>query len=31
MWRFRKVVNRYINPITRPFAKNLPSFAVLIH
>jgi deazaflavin-dependent oxidoreductase (nitroreductase family) len=31
MWRFRKVVNRYINPITRPVAKQLPSFAILTH
>jgi deazaflavin-dependent oxidoreductase (nitroreductase family) len=31
MWRFRRVVNRYINPITRPVAKRLPSFAVLTH
>lgn len=31
MWPFRKVVNRYINPVTRPVAKRLPSFAVLTH
>jgi deazaflavin-dependent oxidoreductase (nitroreductase family) len=31
MWRFRRVVNRYINPITRPVAKKLPSFAILAH
>jgi deazaflavin-dependent oxidoreductase (nitroreductase family) len=31
MWRFRKIVNRYVNPITRPVAKHLPSFAVLTH
>ena len=31
MWRFRYVVHRYINPITRPVAKRLPSFAVLTH
>lgn len=31
MWRFRQVVNRYINPITRPVAKKLPSFAILTH
>ncbi len=31
MWPLRKVVNRYINPITRPVAKNLPSFAILTH
>jgi len=31
MWRFRNIVKRYINPITRPIAKNLPTFAVLTH
>ena len=31
MWRFRRVVNRYVNPVTRPVAKRLPSFAVLTH
>jgi deazaflavin-dependent oxidoreductase (nitroreductase family) len=31
MWRFRKVVKRYVNPITRPVAKNLPTFAILTH
>jgi deazaflavin-dependent oxidoreductase (nitroreductase family) len=31
MWRFRRVVNRYINPITRPVAKKLRSFAILAH
>jgi hypothetical protein len=31
MWRFRHVVNRYINPITPPVAKKLPSFAILTH
>ena len=31
MWRFRHVVNRYVNPITRPVAKKLPGFAVLTH
>ena len=31
MWRFRQVVNRYINPITRPLAKRLPNFAILTH
>lgn len=31
MWRLRKVVNRYVNPVTRPVAKRLPSFAVLTH
>jgi deazaflavin-dependent oxidoreductase (nitroreductase family) len=31
MWRFRHVVRRYINPITRPVAKKLPGFAILTH
>jgi deazaflavin-dependent oxidoreductase (nitroreductase family) len=31
MWRFRHVVHRYINPITRPVAKKLPTFAILTH
>jgi deazaflavin-dependent oxidoreductase (nitroreductase family) len=31
MWRFRNVVNRYVNPLTRPVARRLPSFAVLMH
>jgi deazaflavin-dependent oxidoreductase (nitroreductase family) len=31
MWRFRHVVNRYVNPVTRPLARRLPSFAVLTH
>ena len=31
MWRFRRLVNRYVNPITRPVAKKLPAFAVLTH
>jgi deazaflavin-dependent oxidoreductase (nitroreductase family) len=31
MWRFRHVVNRYVNPITRPIAKRLPTFAILTH
>lgn len=31
MWRFRRFVNRYINPVTRPVAKSLPSFAILTH
>jgi deazaflavin-dependent oxidoreductase (nitroreductase family) len=31
MWRFRKVVNRYVNPITRPLARRLPTFAILTH
>jgi deazaflavin-dependent oxidoreductase (nitroreductase family) len=31
MWRFRNVVKRYVNPITRPVVKNLPTFAILTH
>ncbi len=31
VWRFRRLVNRYVNPITRPVAKKLPAFAVLTH
>ena len=31
MWRIRRSVNRYINPITRPLASRLPGFAILTH
>jgi deazaflavin-dependent oxidoreductase (nitroreductase family) len=31
MWRYRHVVHRYFNPLTRPFARRLPAFAVLTH
>ena len=31
MWRFRPVVQRYMNPITRPVASKLPAFAILTH
>jgi deazaflavin-dependent oxidoreductase (nitroreductase family) len=31
MWRLRHMVNRYVNPITRPVAKRLPNFAILTH
>jgi deazaflavin-dependent oxidoreductase (nitroreductase family) len=31
MWRYRRYVNRYLNPVTRPLAKRLPSFAILTH
>ena len=31
MWRFRPIVQRYINPLTRPVAKRLPTFAILTH
>jgi deazaflavin-dependent oxidoreductase (nitroreductase family) len=31
MWRLRRVVTRYVNPVTRPVARRLPSFAILTH
>jgi deazaflavin-dependent oxidoreductase (nitroreductase family) len=31
VWRFRHLVNRYVNPVTRPLARRLPSFAILTH
>ena len=31
MWRFRRGVNRYLNPITRRVANRLPGFAILTH
>jgi deazaflavin-dependent oxidoreductase (nitroreductase family) len=31
MWRYRHLVNRYVNPVTRPLARRLPSFAILTH
>ena len=31
MWRFRLVVQRYMNPIMRPVASKLPAFAILTH
>ena len=31
MWRVRRGVNRYMNPITRPLARRLPGFAILTH
>jgi deazaflavin-dependent oxidoreductase (nitroreductase family) len=31
MWRFRNVVKRYINPVTRRVATRLPSFGILTH
>ena len=31
MWGLRHVVNRYINPLTRPVARKLPTFAILTH
>jgi deazaflavin-dependent oxidoreductase (nitroreductase family) len=31
MWRFRNVVKRYVNPVTRPIARQLPTFGILTH
>ena len=31
MWRFRRFVNRFVNPVTRPVARRLPAFAILTH
>jgi deazaflavin-dependent oxidoreductase (nitroreductase family) len=31
MWRFRRVANRYLNRVTRPFAGRVPGFAILTH
>jgi deazaflavin-dependent oxidoreductase (nitroreductase family) len=31
MWRFRRGVNRYVNPVTRTLAPRLPGFAILVH
>jgi deazaflavin-dependent oxidoreductase (nitroreductase family) len=31
MWRFRRLVGRYVNPVTGPLAKRLPTFAILTH
>ena len=31
VWRFRRVVNRYLNPVMQAFAKRLPGFAILSH
>lgn len=31
MWRFRRVVTRHLNPIVRPLARRLPTFAILTH
>jgi deazaflavin-dependent oxidoreductase (nitroreductase family) len=31
VWRFRHAVGRYVNPVTRPLARRLPSFAILTH
>ena len=31
MWRFRRFVTRYANPVIRPAARHLPAFGVVIH
>jgi deazaflavin-dependent oxidoreductase (nitroreductase family) len=31
MWRFRRPVTRYVDPVLRPVARRLPSFGILIH
>jgi deazaflavin-dependent oxidoreductase (nitroreductase family) len=31
MWRLRPAVNRYLNPVARPVARRLPSFAIVTH
>src|SRR5262245_52758160 len=31
MWRFRSVVKRFVNPVTRPAARRLPTFGILTH
>jgi deazaflavin-dependent oxidoreductase (nitroreductase family) len=31
MWRLRPIVNRYLNRFTRPMARRLPGFAILMH
>ncbi len=31
MYGFRHVVGRYLNPVTKPFARRLPGFAILTH
>ena len=31
VWRFRRGVNRYVNPVTRRLAARLPMFAILTH
>jgi deazaflavin-dependent oxidoreductase (nitroreductase family) len=31
MWRFRRVVRRYLNPVTRHAARKLPTFGLLSH
>ncbi len=31
MWRVRRFVNRYMNPVMRPVVKKLPFFAIVTH
>ena len=31
VWRFRRLVNRDVDPVARPVARKLPAFAVLTH
>ena len=31
MWRFRRVVTRYVSPVLRPIARRLPTFGILIY
>src|SRR6266550_3176032 len=31
MWRLRRVVTRFVNPVTRQFAGRLPGFGILTH
>jgi deazaflavin-dependent oxidoreductase (nitroreductase family) len=31
LWSFRRAVARYINPLTRPVARKLPTFGILTH
>jgi deazaflavin-dependent oxidoreductase (nitroreductase family) len=31
LWRFRPIVTRYLNPVTRPFSGWMPGFGILSH
>jgi deazaflavin-dependent oxidoreductase (nitroreductase family) len=31
LWRYRHLVERYVNPVTRLFAGWLPGFGILVH
>jgi deazaflavin-dependent oxidoreductase (nitroreductase family) len=31
MWRFRRVAQRYVNPVVRPIARRLPTFGILTY